>query len=336
MVDGKASYSEGRLGGTVNELNLEYSLATRLEKEALQLHSYLQVDMAHTVMLAEQGVLDGIQAGLILKSLREIESLEPGELPLDPRLGSLLLQVEAFMEERIGDDVAGRMHTGRSRNDQHEAANRIHMRDGLLQVVEATLRLQDEVLDLAGEHHDTLMPGYTHLQHAQPTTLGHYLMRHFYPFERNQQRLEGAFDRANLSSLGGAACSGTTWPLDRRRTAHLLGHGDIVMNSADAGVFTRDHPQESAAVLSILVNDIGRLAGTSTSGRHGSSAWSRSPTSWRTPAASCRRRRTRMRSSGYGDCRALPSAGCHRFSGRNVRPLLRIWNSCSRPTRPWK
>ena len=111
------------------------------------------------------------------------------------------------------------------------------------------------------EHHDTLMPGYTHLQHAQPTTLGHYLMRHFYPFERNQQRLEGAFDRANLSSLGGAACSGTTWPVDRRRTAHLLGHGDIVMNSADAGVFTRDHPQESAAVLSILVNDVGRLAG---------------------------------------------------------------------------
>ena len=261
MVDGKASYSAGRLGGVVNELNLEYSLATRLEKEALQLNSYLQVDMAHTVMLTEQGVLDGMQAGLILKSLREIEDLGPGELSLDPRLGSLLLQVEAFMEERIGDDTAGRMHTGRSRNDQHEAANRIHMRDGLLEVVEATLRLQGEVLDLADQHHDTLMPGYTHLQHAQPTTLGHYFMRHFYPFERNQQRLEGAFDRANLSSLGGAACSGTTWPLDRRRTAHLLGHGDIVMNSADAGVFTRDHPQESAAVLSILVNDVGRLAG---------------------------------------------------------------------------
>ena len=261
MVDGKSSYSAGRLGGAVNDLNLEYSLATRLEKEALQLHSYLQVDMAHTVMLADQGVLDPTQAGRILGSLREIERLGAGELHLDPRLGSLLLQVEAFMEKRIGEDTAGRMHTGRSRNDQHEAANRIHMRDGLLQVVEATLRLQDEVLDLAGEHHDTLMPGYTHLQHAQPTTLGHYFMRHFYPFERSQQRLEGAFDRANLSSLGGAACSGTTWPVDRRRTAHLLGHGDIVMNSADAGVFTRDHPQESAAVLSILVNDIGRLAG---------------------------------------------------------------------------
>ena len=261
MVDGKGSYSAGRLGGAINELNVQYSLAARLAKEVLQLHSYLQVDMAHTVMLAEQGVLDGTQAGPILGALRDIESLAPGKLPVDPRLGSLLLQVEAFMEERIGDDIAGRMHTGRSRNDQHEAANRIHMRDGLLEVVEATLRLQDEVLNLADEHHDTLMPGYTHLQHAQPTTLGHYFMRHFYPFERSQQRLEGAFDRANLSALGGAACSGTTWPLDRRRAAHLLGHGDIVMNSADAGVFTRDHPQESAAVLSILVNDVGRLAG---------------------------------------------------------------------------
>ena len=261
MVDGKGSFSAGRLGDMVNELNVQYSLVPRLAKEVLQLNSYIQVDMAHTVMLAEQGVLDGTQAGPILGVLREIESLAPGELPVDPRMGSVLLQVEAFMEERIGDDIAGRMHTGRSRNDQHEAANRIHMRDGLLKVVEATLRLQDQVLDLAEEHHDTLMPGYTHLQHAQPTTLGHYLMRHFYPFERNQQRLEGAFGRTNLSSLGGAACSGTTWPLDRRRAAHLLGHGDIVMNSADAGVFTRDHPQESAAVLSILVNDVGRLAG---------------------------------------------------------------------------
>ena len=261
MAAEKGSYSAGRLGDTVNDLNVEYSLSTRLAKEALQLHSYIQVDMAHTVMLAEQGVLDRTQAGPILGALRDVEGLGPGELPLDPRKGSLLLQVEAFMEERIGDDIAGRMHTGRSRNDQHEAANRIHMRDGLLNVVEATLRLQDEMLDLADEHHDSLMPGYTHLQHAQPTTLGHYFMRHFYPFERSQQRLEGAFDRTNLSSLGGAACSGTTWPLDRRRAAHLLGHGDIVMNSADAGVFTRDHPQESAAVLSILVNDVGRLAG---------------------------------------------------------------------------
>ena len=87
MAAEKGSYSAGRLGDTVNDLNVEYSLSTRLAKEALQLHSYIQVDMAHTVMLAEQGVLDRTQAGPILGALRDVEGLGPGELPLDPRKG---------------------------------------------------------------------------------------------------------------------------------------------------------------------------------------------------------------------------------------------------------
>ena len=180
---------------------------------------------------------------------------------MDPERGSVLLQVEHFLAERIGHDMAGRMHTGRSRNDHQEAANRVLVRDRLLDLADATLRLQDTVLDLALEHADALMPGYTHLQHAQPTTLGHYIMRHYYPFERDQQRLQGAFKRTNLSALGGAACVGTTWPVDRHRTAELLGHGGLVVHATDAGVFARDYPAENAAVLSILANDVGRLAG---------------------------------------------------------------------------
>ena len=105
------------------------------------------------------------------------------------------------------------------------------------------------------------MPGYTHLQHAQPTTFGHHLMRYGAAFDRDLARLTGAYGRANLSSLGGAAMAGTSWPVDRRRTAELLGHDDIVVNSSDAGSFARDYIEETVAVLSLLMSNLGRLAG---------------------------------------------------------------------------
>lgn len=260
MTEG-AAFTTGRLGSSRNAVNVKYAVEPKLRTEMSLLDAYMQVDMAHTVMLSEQGVLADDQTRGILRGLREIAGLDDGEFPVDPERGSVLLQVEHFLAERIGHDMAGRMHTGRSRNDHQEAANRVLVRDRLLDVADATLRLQDTVLDLALEHADALMPGYTHLQHAQPTTLGHYIMRHYYPFERDQQRLQGAFKRTNLSALGGAACVGTTWPVDRHRTAELLGHGGLVVHATDAGVFARDYPAENAAVLSILANDVGRLAG---------------------------------------------------------------------------
>ena len=260
MTDGSA-FTTGRLGSSRNAVNVQYAVEPKLRTELVLLDAYTQVDMAHTVMLFEQGVLTADQTRGILQGLIEIAELDDGEFPVDPERGSVLLQVEHFLAERIGDDMAGRMHTGRSRNDQQEAANRVLVRDRLLEVAEAMLRLQDVVLDLALEHADALMPGYTHLQHAQPTTLGHYMLRHYYPFERDQQRLEGAFARTNLNALGGAACVGTTWPVDRERTGELMGHDGLVVHATDAGVFARDYPAENAAVLSILANDVGRLAG---------------------------------------------------------------------------
>jgi len=185
MKDGSA-FTTGRLGTSRNPVNVKYAVAPKLEAELLLLNAYTEVDMAHTVMLAEQGVLTDAQARGILLGIREIAALGDGEFPVETERGSVLLQVEHFLAERIGHDMAGRMHTGRSRNDQQEAANRVLVRDRLLEVAEAMLRLQDAVLDLALEHADTVMPGYTHLQHAQPTTLGHYVMRHYYPFERDQ------------------------------------------------------------------------------------------------------------------------------------------------------
>lgn len=250
-----------RLGSQPSQANLDHISQPMLESNKPYFYAFLQVDMAHTVMLAEQGILNQEQAGSILKLLREIDELGPDRFIMDPVIGSFLIQVEKYMIDRIGEDVAGRMHTGRSRNDQSAAVDRLFVRDRLLSVLEALLTLQDTILEISHEHAGTLMPGYTHLQHAQPTTFGHHLMRYYYNLERDQQRVEGAFLRTNKSALGGAAMAGTSWPLNRERTAELLAHEGLVENSYDCGIFARDYPAENAAVLSILINNVGQLAG---------------------------------------------------------------------------
>jgi argininosuccinate lyase len=257
----RSTMQDGRLGGPPNEVNIEHSGGPHLQYEVDALHSFMQIDMAHTVMLAAQEILTPEQAGTILRLLKEIDELGPEGFATDPRYGSLLLQVERYMVERVGEDVAGRMHTGRSRNDQSAAVARHFARERLLEAIGALHALQDTILDLAERHVDSVMPGYTHLQHAQPTTLGHYFMRHYFTLERDQQRMEGAFERTNLSALGGAAMTGTSWPIDRSMVSDLLGHERPVENAYDAGIFARDHPAENAAALSILANDIGRIAG---------------------------------------------------------------------------
>ncbi len=258
---GAEVFSQARLGKAPNEVSLTYAMEPLLAAEFELFDAFLRIDLAHTVMLGEQKILTAEQASSILRALAECRAAGPRAFDLDPKAGSFLLQVERYLSSRIGHDTAGRMHTGRSRNDQSAAVNRLYARDVLLAVAEAVARLQASVLALADRHVETYMPGFTHLQHAQPTTFGHYLMRHYYTVERDQQRLEGAFARTNLSALGGSAMVGTTWPVDRDRVAQLLGHDALVVNATDCGIFTRDYPAENAAVLSILVNNAGRLAG---------------------------------------------------------------------------
>ena len=261
MSKQNAVFGSARLAAPPSQANLDHITQPMLDSQKPYFYAFLQVDMAHTVMLAEQGILSALQAGSILKLLREIDELGPDRFRMDPRVGSFLIQVEKYIIDRIGEDIAGRMHTGRSRNDQTTAVDRLFVRDRLLAVLEALLALQDVVLKMAGDHSQTLMPGYTHLQHAQPTTFGHHLMRYFYILERDQQRVESAFVRTNRSALGGAAMAGTSWPLRRERTAELLGHDGLVENSYDCGIFARDYPAENTAALSILMNTLGQLAG---------------------------------------------------------------------------
>jgi argininosuccinate lyase len=250
---------EARLGPRTQVL-VECEEVPHIPRLVRRFREYVLVDVAHAVMLAETGILTSERGAKLLEGLLEIYDSGGDGFPWLPQSGSFLVQTEYYLGERIGDDISGRLQTGRSRNDQSAAAEGLYLRDLLLSIAAETIHIQNAVLNKVEQHAETLMPGYTHLQHAQPTTFGHHLMRYGAAFDRDLTRLAGAFRHANLSSLGGAAMAGTSWPVDRRRTAELLGHDDIVVNSSDAGGFARDFIEEIVAVLSLLMSNLGRLA----------------------------------------------------------------------------
>lgn len=253
------SLTAGRFHAPVSPLFREAVLQPMLDAELAAFSEYIAVDRAHTVMLIEQGIINRDAGGKILNGLRSIETLGRDQFPLEAD-DTLLLQFESYLEGAIGVEAAGAMHTGRSRNDQMAAAYRLQARAELLTVLDALSNLQDVALELATSSQQVLLPGYTHLQRAQPITFAHYLLRHIGLFERDQLRIEGAFARTNLNPLGGAAMAGTSWPIDRHRTAELLGFSGIVGNSIDAGIFNTDYPPEIAGACAIVVTNAGRLA----------------------------------------------------------------------------
>ena len=250
---------EARLGPR-NPVLVAYDEAPHLAKTRHRFREFALVDLAHTVMMIEADILSPESGARPLAGLLEILELGEERFPWDPRSGCYLVQTENYLSEHIDPDIAGRLQTGRSRNDQYAAADRVFLRDALLAVTGDVMALQRAVLEHAGAHVRTVMPGYTHFQHAQPWTFGHYLMRQASHFERDLERLEGAFGRTNMSALGGAANAGTSWPLDRQRASALLGHEGIVVNSSDCGAFSRDYVEEDVACLAIMMGNLGRLA----------------------------------------------------------------------------
>jgi argininosuccinate lyase len=250
---------EARLGPRSRVL-IEYDEMPRLSMFRERFRAYALVDLAHAVMMTEEGIVSRERGAKLIQGLLQILTIGPEKFPWDARSGSYLVQIERYLEEQFGHDVAGRLQTGRSRNDQEAAADRLYLRDRLLETIADLIALERVVLGLAAQHTETLMPAYTHLQHAQPGTFAHYLLREASVLERDLQRLEGAFTRTNLSALGGAALVGTSWPVNRRRVAGLLGHDGLVVNASDCGVFARDVLEEAVAVLALLMSNLGRFA----------------------------------------------------------------------------
>lgn len=215
--------------------------------------------MAHARMLAETGILDGADAEAILSGLAQVaEDFEANGVPEDPALEDIHMTIEAKLREKIGAP-AGRLHTARSRNDQVATAFRLWVRDAIDAHVGALVRFSHILLDRAEAEAETVMPGFTHLQVAQPVTLGHHLMAHVEMAARDIDRFRDARERLNLCPLGSAALAGTGFPIDRELTAQLLGFDAPTMNAMDS-VSDRDFALDYLTAASLAAVHLSRLA----------------------------------------------------------------------------
>ncbi len=218
----------------------------------------LWVGKAHAIMLQKQGIISGAHCTAILKAIDSIA--RQGREGL---LGSGAEDVHVFIEteiiEQLGEEVGGRLHTARSRNDEVSTCLRIALRDRILTAVDLTTDLVDTLLRTGSNHLSTLMPGFTHLQHAQPTTLAHHLLSHAVAFHRDIDRLRSCYRRVNISPLGAGAMASTSHPIDPHLTARLLGFDGVALNSMDA-VSSRDFLLETLCCLSVLGVTVSRLA----------------------------------------------------------------------------
>ena len=218
----------------------------------------LLVDIAHVLMLDRQKIIDAEVTEQILPALLGLVENGIPEEVFDERFEDVHAGIESLIIEAVGTEAGGRMHMGRSRNDEVATCIRIRLREELLGLMEEILRVREVLVTLANDHAGSIMPGFTHLQYAQPTTLAHHFLAYEQAFSRDFDRLDDAWARINLSPLGAAAFASTGYPIDREYTASLLGFDGLVENSMDA-VATRDFALETLADLSILMANISRL-----------------------------------------------------------------------------
>ncbi len=212
----------------------------------------LLVDRAHLIMLKEQGLISSEVCSRIIAALDGLKETDLGA-------GEDVHEaIEAYVLSRVGPE-GGRMHTGRSRNDEVATCIRIELRTEMLALMEEQLSLITTLVRLAEKHTSTIIPGFTHTQHAQPTTLAHHLLAHADAFLRDLDRFENANKRVNLNPLGAAAFASTGYKIDRQRTCQLLGFDGLVENSMDS-VSARDFILEVLADLSISMVNLSRLA----------------------------------------------------------------------------
>ncbi|GAO99472.1 argininosuccinate lyase [Fructobacillus ficulneus] len=219
----------------------------------------LEGSLAHVKMLGHQGIISQADADEITTGLHSLEEdLAAGKIEFSVANEDIHLNMEALLTKKIGP-VAGKLHTGRSRNDQVATDFHLWVKHRLPAVKEAITELQATLLSLAEEHAGTIMPGYTHMQHAQPISYGHYLLAYFEMFQRDFERFEFNEKHTDKLPLGAAALAGTTFPIDREMVAEDLNFTDIYHNSLDA-VSDRDFALEFLSNASILMVHLSRMA----------------------------------------------------------------------------
>ena len=237
----------------VDDFNSSIRFDQRLYKEDID------GSIAHVTMLAAADILTNAERDTIISGLNDLESsIEKNEVSFDISAEDIHMNIESLLIERIGN-VAKKMHTGRSRNDQVATDMRLYIKKEITAIDRDVLHLLNVLLKLSAEHTETIMPGYTHLQKAQPTTFSHHLMAYFEMFKRDRDRLHSTYHRMNQSPLGAGAFATTTYPLNREMTAQLLGFDSICLNSMDA-VSDRDFLLDLLYNLSMVMMHLSRFS----------------------------------------------------------------------------
>ena len=238
---------------TVNAFNSSISFDGRMYRHDIK------GSVAHAEMLGECGIISREDSDEIIKGLEGILSdIDSGRLEMDMPAEDIHMFIEAELTKRLGD-VGKRLHTSRSRNDQVALDTRLYLRDEIEEIKGLLLKLEEVLCELAGKHTDTVMPGYTHLQRAQPVTLGHHLMAYAQMFSRDLGRLDDTRKRMNESPLGCCALAGTTYSIDRYMTSDALGFDRPMINSLD-GVSDRDFCVELNCAISLIMTHLSRFS----------------------------------------------------------------------------
>ncbi|MFR5869148.1 MAG: argininosuccinate lyase [Acutalibacteraceae bacterium] len=237
----------------VNDFNSSIAFDARMAQQDIQ------GSIAHATMLGRQGIIEPGEADLIVQGLEGIaHDLQTGVLAIDPTAEDIHMFVEAVLTNRLGD-TGKRLHTARSRNDQVALDIRLHLRDQCREIKALLLSYIDVLTNQAEQHLETVMPGYTHMQRAQPITFAHHLMAYVQMALRDVQRIEQTCERMNVMPLGSGALAGTTYPIDRQLVKDLLGFSAVSANSLD-GVSDRDFCIELANDIALIMMHLSRLS----------------------------------------------------------------------------
>ena len=241
------------LSKTTNDFNSSISFDSRMYKEDID------GSIAHATMLGKCGIIKEEEAEDIVKGLKGIEKdIENGDLKIDMECEDIHTFVEGELTKRLGDN-GKRLHTARSRNDQVALDIKLYLKKEAVNLKEMLEKLVEVLCNKADEYSDTVMPGYTHLQRAQPITFGHHLLAYAEMFLRDISRIDDCRKRMDEMPLGSCALAGTTYPIDRNMTASLLDFARVTNNSLD-GVSDRDHCMELASALSIVMVHLSRFS----------------------------------------------------------------------------
>jgi argininosuccinate lyase len=228
------------------------------DAKALLLSPMMAINYAHLVMLAEQGIVPKADAHAIRLALDGVSLEDVRCVKYDGTYEDLFFYVERLIVQACGEDIAGRLHTARSRNDIDMTMYRMRQREFILGLIAASFALRRSLIDLIDRHRNTILAVHTHTQRAQPTTVAHYLLAVVEQLERDAVRLKGAYDRTNRNPLGACAITGTGFPIDRRLTSELLGFCGPTVNTYGS-IATVDYLLESSMAASVLLTGHGRF-----------------------------------------------------------------------------